>query len=113
MGLLWSLAKSVRRLWLIPRSGHGKKIPAKRAIVADPARPVYQRPHGSTAVTATAANSKVRYAIDRWNKRIGAPTGALVSASAPGPAVAGAVTAAARTRASRPCASARNQAPRP
>src|SRR6266700_7718821 len=32
----------------------------------------YQRPHGSRAVTATAANSSVRYAIDRWNRRIGA-----------------------------------------
>src|SRR5437764_7729866 len=32
----------------------------------------YQRPQGSRAVSATAANSSVRYAIDRWNRRIGA-----------------------------------------
>jgi len=32
----------------------------------------YQLPHGSSEVTAMTANSKVRYAIDRWNRRMGA-----------------------------------------
>src|SRR5262252_10764774 len=32
----------------------------------------YQLPHGSSEVTAITAKSKVRYAIDRWNRRIGA-----------------------------------------
>jgi hypothetical protein len=35
----------------------------------------YQWPHGSRAVTATAANSSVRYAMDRWNRRIGVAGG--------------------------------------
>ena len=50
---------------------------------------------GRTAVTATAANSRVRYAMDKWNSRIGA---------------------AAEPPATRPrsrCASARNQTPSP
>ena len=35
----------------------------------------YQVPHGSSEVTAITAKSKVRYAIDRWNRRIGAGLG--------------------------------------
>src|SRR5262249_61124222 len=32
----------------------------------------YQLPHGSSAGTAMTANNRVRYAIDRWNRRMGA-----------------------------------------
>src|SRR5215469_5954681 len=67
----------------------------------------YQLPHGSSVVTAMTANSKVRYTIDRWNRRIGAglalgwatPPHAPSVTAGPWPSAArpaaGAVTAAA------------------
>src|SRR6266496_1527449 len=64
----------------------------------------YQRPQGRRAVTATAANSRVRYAIDRWNRRIGAVL-AWEEPACP-------AASAAATRAFSWCASATNQAPR-
>src|SRR5499426_318214 len=93
----------------------------------------YQLPHGSSVVTAMTANSKVRYAIDRWNRRIGAglAAGWATAAHAPsvtagpspsaapsvaGAAVAGWPSAAWVIRATRRWsrwASSRNQAPSP
>ena len=84
----------------------------------------YQLPHGSSEVTAITAKSKVRYAIDRWNKRIGAglALGWATPAHAPGVTLVSAGPAAAARSPPSPIratrrwsrwASRRNQPPSP
>src|SRR5215468_6228040 len=83
----------------------------------------YQLPHGSSEVTAITAKSKVRYAIDRWNRRIGAglALGWATPAHAPGVTLGSAGSAAAAgppspiraTRRRSRWASRRNQPPSP
>src|ERR1700722_3667630 len=85
------------------RRRQDERVPAQPARLqqegpAVPRHGGYQWPRGNSAVTATTANSKVRYAIDRWNSRIGA-----------GEAWPAALAMLARSR----CASIRNQPPRP
>src|SRR5215813_13381480 len=47
----------------------------------------YQLPHGSSAVTAMTANNRVRYAIDKWNRRMGAGLALGCAAPAHAPSV--------------------------
>src|SRR6266516_850996 len=88
----------------------------------------YQLPHGSNEVTAMTANSKVRYAIDRWNRRMGAGLALGRTTPAHAPSVVAGLSAAAAVAAGGPpspvlairatlrrsrWASSRNQAPSP